>query len=60
LKRVLARALPETNSSDPVSQRVFFDHVLRSDESDAQKCGRVDLVMYRENSRANLEKITRL
>jgi REP-associated tyrosine transposase len=37
LKRVLGRAIPETDSADPIWQRGFFDHVLRSDESYAQK-----------------------
>jgi len=37
LKRVLAGALPKTESSDPIWQRGFFDHVLRSDESYAEK-----------------------
>ena len=37
LKRVLTRTPREKNSNDPVWQRGFFDHVLRSDESYAQK-----------------------
>lgn len=37
LKRTLLGALPETDSDDPFWQRGFFDHVLRSDESYAQK-----------------------
>jgi len=37
LKRTLARALPRSHSLDPIWQRGFFDHVLRSDESYAQK-----------------------
>jgi len=36
LKRVLARAV-ERNSQDPVWQRGFFDHVLRSSESYSAK-----------------------
>jgi len=37
LKRVLARALGATGSSDPVWQRGFFDHLLRSNENYAEK-----------------------
>jgi REP-associated tyrosine transposase len=37
LKRVLARSLERSESSDPVWQRGFFDHVLRSNESYAEK-----------------------
>ncbi len=37
LKRTLARALPRTDSQDPIWQRGFFDHLLRSGESYAQK-----------------------
>ena len=37
LKRTLAKAFPKTDSRDPVWQRGFFDHLLRSDESYAQK-----------------------
>ena len=37
LKRTLLKALPKTDSEDPIWQRGFFDHVLRSDESYAQK-----------------------
>jgi putative transposase len=37
LRRRLLGAVPETDSDDPLWQRGFFDHVLRSDESYAQK-----------------------
>jgi putative transposase len=37
LKRVLSRAVETTASSDPIWQRGFFDHVLRSSESYAEK-----------------------
>ncbi len=37
LKQAMAKALPKTDSQDPIWQRSFFDHVLRSDESYAQK-----------------------
>jgi putative transposase len=37
LKRVLARSVERSGSSDPLWQRGFFDHVLRSNESYAQK-----------------------
>jgi putative transposase len=37
LKRVLARSVEATGSSDPTWQRGFFDHVLRSNESYAEK-----------------------
>src|SRR6266566_2769969 len=37
LKRFLAKAVGPTNSQDPVWQRGFFDHVLRSAESYSQK-----------------------
>jgi putative transposase len=37
LKRVLARSTETTGSNDPVWQRGFFDHVLRSSESYAEK-----------------------
>jgi putative transposase len=37
LKRVLARSLEGSGSSDPIWQRGFFDHVLRSGESYAEK-----------------------
>ncbi|MBA3544702.1 MAG: transposase [Chthoniobacterales bacterium] len=46
-KRILARALPRSDSDDPIWQRGFFDHLLRSDESCAQKWEYV-----RENSGA--------
>ena len=37
LKRVLARAVEAAGSSDPIWQRGFFDHLLRSSESYSQK-----------------------
>ena len=37
LKRILARNVEATRSSDPIWQRGFFDHVLRSSESYAEK-----------------------
>jgi putative transposase len=37
LKRVLARSLERSESSDPAWRRGFFDHVLRSNESYAEK-----------------------
>ncbi len=37
LKRILSKALPPTDSKDPIWQRGFFDHVLRSDESYGKK-----------------------
>ncbi len=37
LKRALARQLPATASRDPIWQRGFFDHVLRSSESYSEK-----------------------
>lgn len=37
LKRGVARAINVAGSSDPVWQRGFFDHVLRSSESYSQK-----------------------
>jgi putative transposase len=37
LKRVLARTVDTFGSSDPVWQRGFFDHLLRSNESYAEK-----------------------
>jgi putative transposase len=37
LKRVLARSLEGARSGDPFWQRGFFDHVLRSNESYAEK-----------------------
>jgi putative transposase len=37
LKRVLTRSLERSGSSDPIWQRGFFDHVLRSNESYAEK-----------------------
>ena len=52
LKRVLARSLQDSGSGDPIWQRGFFDHVLRSNESYAGKWSYV-----RENSvRAGLVK----
>jgi REP element-mobilizing transposase RayT len=36
MKRILARAV-ENGSSDPIWQRGFFDHILRSNESYAEK-----------------------
>jgi putative transposase len=37
LKRVLARSLQGSGSGGPIWQRGFFDHVLRSNESYAEK-----------------------
>ena len=37
LKQAIAKALSKTDSQDPIWQRGFFDHVLRSDESYGQK-----------------------
>ena len=37
LKRFLAQAVEVSDSSDPIWQRGFFDHVLRSGESYSQK-----------------------
>jgi putative transposase len=37
LKRFLARAVEATGSGDPVRQRGFFDHILRSSESYSEK-----------------------
>ena len=37
LKQALAKRILETRSNVPIWQRGFFDHVLRSDESYAQK-----------------------
>lgn len=37
LKRVLARQVGSTDSQDPVWQRGFFDHILRSTESYSEK-----------------------
>jgi putative transposase len=37
LKQSLAKAIVRPETSDPIWQRGFFDHVLRSDESYAQK-----------------------
>jgi len=37
LKRVLGRAIAMDRSQDPIWQRGFFDHLLRSEESYAQK-----------------------
>jgi putative transposase len=37
LKRVLARVVDAAGSNDPIWQRGFFDHVLRSDESYAEE-----------------------
>lgn len=37
LKRVTARAARNPDSTDPVWQRSFFDHVMRSVESYSQK-----------------------
>ena len=37
LKRTLGKAMPPNDSCDPIWQRGFFDHVLRSDESYAEK-----------------------
>ena len=37
LKRVLARSLQGSGSGDPIWQRGFFDHVLRSSESYSEK-----------------------
>jgi len=37
LKRVIARAAKTPDSSDPVWQRGFFDHLLRSCESYSEK-----------------------
>jgi putative transposase len=37
LKRVLANSLEDCASSDPIWQRGFFDHVLRSSESYSEK-----------------------
>lgn len=52
LKRVLAQSIDTAGSNDPVWQRGFFDHVLRSSESYAEKWNYV-----RENSvRAGLVK----
>jgi putative transposase len=52
LKRILARAVKTTASRDPIWQRGFFDHVLRSNESYAEKW-----VYVRENPvRAGLVK----
>jgi transposase IS200 family protein len=36
LKRVVARSVEATGSSDPIWQRGFFDHLLRSSESYAE------------------------
>ena len=37
MKRVLTKSLPDSDLQDPIWQRGFFDHVLRSDEGYAQK-----------------------
>jgi len=37
LKRVLARHVKSTDSQDPIWQRGFFDHILRSSESYSEK-----------------------
>ena len=37
LKRVLARSLERSGPGDPIWQRGFFDHVVRSNESYAEK-----------------------
>jgi REP element-mobilizing transposase RayT len=37
LKRYVAKSVMRTPSADPVWQRRFFDHVLRSDDSYAEK-----------------------
>ena len=37
LKRFLGRAIATNKSQDPIWQRGFFDHLLRSEESYAQK-----------------------
>jgi putative transposase len=37
LKRVLGKVIEHTDSRDPIWQRGFFDHVLRSEESYSQK-----------------------
>jgi putative transposase len=37
LKRVLANSLEHSGSSDPIWQRGFFDHLLRSSESYSEK-----------------------
>jgi putative transposase len=37
LKRVLARSLGTAASADPIWQRGFFDHLLRSSESYSEK-----------------------
>lgn len=37
LKQHLGKAMKRAPSKDPIWQRGFFDHVLRSDESYAQK-----------------------
>jgi putative transposase len=37
LKRVLAHSLEGSDSSDPIWQRGFFDHVLRNNESYVEK-----------------------
>jgi hypothetical protein len=54
LKRVLARSLQGFGSGDPIWQRGFFDHVLRSSEGYSEKWNYV-----RENPvRAGLVKRT--
>ena len=45
LKRVLGKSIPTSTSQDPIWQRGFFDHLLRSDESYSQKWDNI-----RENS----------
>jgi putative transposase len=37
LKRVLSKVVKPVDSADPVWQRGFFDHVMRSAESYSQK-----------------------
>jgi putative transposase len=37
LKQALGKKIKQTGTSSPIWQRGFFDHVLRSDESYAQK-----------------------
>ena len=53
LKRVPAKSINRPNSQDPIWQRGFFDHILRSEESYSQKWNYV-----RENPvRVGLTKI---
>lgn len=54
LKRVIARSVEATGSSDPIWQRGFFDHVLRSSEGYAEKWSYV----FENPVRAGLVKST--